>query len=183
MMMMTSRSNHSDFLKELHHHQDLMDRQHAALSYMEKAAKEAQALREENISLKMFNSYLTNQLAFLQKATSQYAAAAVGSSSLGLGSAPSLGPGAGYDLNSMLNAMERMSLVGRRIDEVRQQDCEDNVENPDPAGFVNLDPVEEKENVVPDRISLPKSISVRSNVYLRTAQTGGNSGVKANKVT
>ncbi|CAI9096117.1 OLC1v1032196C1 [Oldenlandia corymbosa var. corymbosa] len=176
MMMMTSRSDHSNFLKDLHHRQDVMDRQHAVLTFLEKAAEEAQSLREENIGLKMVNSRLTGELAYLREAASHYAAAAVGHSGMGVGPDPL------YDLNSIINVMESMGLVGESNGGA-QHDCKSDLVNTVPPGFKDFDPTEEKENLVPnpDRVTLPKSISIRSNGYLKTAQPGGSSGLKANK--
>ncbi|CAI9096116.1 OLC1v1032195C1 [Oldenlandia corymbosa var. corymbosa] len=127
MMMMTSRSDHSNFLKDLHHRQDVMDRQHAVLTFLEKAAEEAQSLREENIGLKMVNSRLTGELAYLRKPL--------------------------------------LIMLRRRL------------------GIRSMGLVGEKRELGsnPDRVTLPKSISIRSNGYLKTAQPGGSSGLKANK--
>lgn len=170
-MMMRSRLRHSNLLNDLRHHQDFMDRQQALLSYMEETATEIQALREENISLKMVNEDLSNRLSLLLRATSEHAAS-VGYS----------GPGPG--LNSVLNGLGRLGLVGGvsgdRGDEVRVDG-----EIPNAGSEMDSDPVEGSENGMtdPDRVSLPKSISVRSNGYLRTVQTGGSSGGQVNKIS
>ncbi|KAL3501785.1 hypothetical protein ACH5RR_036234 [Cinchona calisaya] len=167
-MMMMSRLRHSDLLNELHHHQDLMDSQHALLSYMEETTKETRALREENVSLKMVNAELTDRLSSLLRATSDHAAS-VGYSGLG--------PGPGPDINSVLDGLRRMSLAGGDWGDDEEAD----EESPNPNNETVSGPGDESDNAVEDRVSLPKSISVRSNGYLKTVQTGESSGGQVNK--
>ncbi|CAI9094489.1 OLC1v1030238C1 [Oldenlandia corymbosa var. corymbosa] len=171
MMMAASRSNQPNFLRDLHHRQDAMDSQRDVLTFLEKLAKEAQFLREENCTLKMANSRLTNELAFLREAASQYALGAAGHSGMGIGPDPV------YDLNSVRIAMERMGLVeGSERGRGAHHDFQSN-------HFVDLDPFQEKENIAPysDRVTLPESISIGSNGSLKTAHPGGRSGLKTNK--
>lgn len=163
---MMSRLRHSDLLTDLHHHQDLLDRQTATLSYMEEAAKEAQALREENISLKMVNEELTNRLSLLLRATSEYAAS-VGLSVSGPG--PGLGSDSDSDLSSLVHRLGRMGSMSL-------------MERPSLDTVMNSDPVEGSENAEVDRVSLPKSISVRSDRNLKNVQTGGSSGGQVYKL-
>ncbi|XP_027096305.1 zinc finger CCCH domain-containing protein 15-like [Coffea arabica] len=166
--MMMSRLRHSDMLTDLHHHQELIDRQYTVLSYMEETAKEAQALRQENISLKMINAELTNRLSVLLRATSEYAAS-VELSGLGLGP--------GSDMSSVLHGLDKMNLGDGANEDRRNRgdDVEGAGEDTSQDTTVDTDLAEGSENDEVNRVSLPKSISVRSDRKLKTVQTGGSS--------
>ncbi|KAL3501784.1 hypothetical protein ACH5RR_036233 [Cinchona calisaya] len=169
-IMMMSPSHHSDFLADLHHHQDLMDRQNTVLAYMKETAKQAQALRQENINLKMVNAELTNRLNLLIKATSDYYAASFGLSGLDPGS----------DVDSLLNGL---SLAGGGgVNEVNAwSDVAAEGDSPSPTSVMDSGGVEGSGDGMPGRVSLPKSISVRSSGYLKPVQAGGTSSGRVNK--
>ncbi|XP_027098182.2 uncharacterized protein [Coffea arabica] len=123
---------------------------------------------QENISLKMINAELTNRLSLLLRATSEYAAS-VELSGLGLGP--------GSDMSSVLHGLDKMSL-GDGVNEDRRNrgdDVEGAGENTSQDTMVDTDLAEGSENDEVNRVSLPKSISVRSDRKLKTVQTGGSS--------
>lgn len=149
--------HHSGLLTDLHHHQDLIDRRHAVVSYLEELAKEARASREENMSLKMVNADLTKLLSLLLSATS------------------GLGQGSGSDMGSWPHRLRNMFLGdGLKEDRRSRGDyVEGDGKSPSPDTVVDSDPVEGKENAEVNQVSLPKSISVRSDRKLKAVQTGG----------
>ncbi|CDP00681.1 unnamed protein product [Coffea canephora] len=172
-IMMASRLHQSDLLTDLHHHQDLVDRQNTVLSYMKEAAKQAQALRQENINLKMVNAELTNRLGLLIKATTEYAA------SFGFS-----GVDPGLNVDSLLNGLSRMSLAdGAGVNEGNAwSGPAADGDSPSPTSVMESGGVEGSGEGTPGRILLPKSISIRSTGYLKPVQPGGNGGGKVNKV-
>lgn len=142
----------------LQHHQDLMDHQNAVLlNYLKETAKQAQALRQENVNLKMVNAELTECLSLLMKSASEYG-------TFGLSG-----------LDSVVSGLSRMSLAGGNA----WNDVAGEGESPSPTSVMDSGRVEGNVEVV-----LPKSISVRSSGYLKSVQAGGSSGigVEVNKV-
>ncbi|KAK6132073.1 hypothetical protein DH2020_034194 [Rehmannia glutinosa] len=69
-------------------HQDLVDRHHRVISHLREVAKQAQALRQENVNLKMTNLDLNNRLNLLLNAT----------------------PFHGVDLGLVLDALPKMGI-------------------------------------------------------------------------
>lgn len=159
--MIISNLHHSGRLTDLHPHQDLIDRRHAVVSYLEEIAKEARASREENIGLKMVNADLTKLLNSMLSAT------------LGLGQCP--GPGQGSIMGSWPHGLRNMFLGDGVKEDGRSRGdyVEGDGESPSPDTVVDSDLVEGSENAEVNRVSLPKSISVRSDRKLKTVQSGG----------
>lgn len=136
----------------LQQHQDLMDRQNAVLlNYLKETAKQAQALRQENVNLKMVNAELTQHLSLLTKSSSE-------NGTFGLSG-----------LDSVVSGLSRMSLAGGNA----WNDVAGDGDSPSPTSVMDSRRVE--GNV--ERVVLPKSISVRSSGYLKSVQAGGSSGI------
>ncbi|CAI9096120.1 OLC1v1032199C1 [Oldenlandia corymbosa var. corymbosa] len=144
MMLMMSRS--------LRQQQELMDRENAVLTnYLKETVKQAQALRQENVNLKMVNSELTNRLTLLMKAVSDY----------GLSSSSGM--------DSVVSGLSWMCLAGN--------DVGSEGESPSPTSVMDSGRVEGNS----DRVVLPKSISVRSTGYLKSSvqATGGSNNISS----
>ncbi|XP_023762764.1 zinc finger CCCH domain-containing protein 15 [Lactuca sativa] len=136
--------------------QDLIDRRNWCLSNLRLTAKEAEALRQENVNLQMANSELNKQLSHLQ----QQAASA---SSLQNYANATVFPSA----NSLSDCFGRIR-IGEKVPPATDKRSARGVEN--------VDPVKKTEV---ERVKLPKSISVRSNGYLKTVQTGDGTASRA----
>ncbi|KAK4376392.1 hypothetical protein RND71_002688 [Anisodus tanguticus] len=144
------RSN--QLLINQHYQQDLMDRHNRALSQLLETEKKTLALRQENINLKMVNFNLNNQLSLILKASSNY-----------------YGPSSGLGLDNGLRRMheEETSSDGHSWEDVIVD------RHLSPTSVMDSG---QAEGV--DRVLLPKSISVRSNGYLKTSHAGGGSRPK-----
>ncbi|VFQ78175.1 unnamed protein product [Cuscuta campestris] len=144
-------------LLDRRHHQDLVARQSAVLGNLREMAKQAQALRQENVNLKMANLDLNRRLALLLKASPDYASVHGGPPEFGVrrksgpvGDQDSAGEGQPWeDLTAAAAALS--SSCDRRTRE-------------SPIG-----------------ITLPKSISVRSRGYVKSAQAAQKVHVKGGK--
>ncbi|KAK8636661.1 hypothetical protein V6N13_124403 [Hibiscus sabdariffa] len=126
-------------------HQDMINRHNLCLTRLREAAKEAEALRQENSSLRSFNRDLNKQLSALIQASFQNHFS------------PS-------DYNTtpfeLVNALRGLCLGS---DGVGEADISD-------------DPTSVMEGAVDvERVMLPKSISVRSNGYLKMMNQAGAS--------
>ncbi|XP_031100210.1 zinc finger CCCH domain-containing protein 15-like [Ipomoea triloba] len=154
----TSGIPHSQLLLDQQYHRDLMDRHNAVLAHLRETAKQAQALRQENINLKMANLDLNNRLTLLLKASSDYAAKFGAPSKFGMRrkSVP-VGDDESTSQGQLWEDMGATTSSG---------DCHESPTSVMDSGRV------ERNNV--DRVLLPKSISVRSSGYLKTAQAGGS---------
>lgn len=163
--MMTSRSLHKEWLVDLYHRQDITERHFAVLSLLKETAKQVQDLRQENINLKMVNADLTNRLALLLGATSlDVNGAWFGCRGMSLG----------LDLNvdGVWKGLGVMNLGSEGNGSSGRETSVSDRASPSPTSV--MDSVRVESNV--DRVSLPKSISVRSNGYPKTLQSGcGNS--------
>ncbi|XP_076913997.1 zinc finger CCCH domain-containing protein 15-like [Bidens hawaiensis] len=126
--------------------QDLIDRRNWCLTNLQLSAKQAEALRQENVSLQMANSELNKQLTQLQLASCSVNSSVNGSVSSVREYVSEGG------VNSIVNSFGRVRIGEYRGNVAR--------------GVENVDPVKKTE--VDQRVKLPKSISVRSNGYLRT---------------
>lgn len=122
-----------------------MERRNLCLSQLRETAKEAQALRQENLNLQLANIELNKQfknLLMLQSSDRQNSRMSPASS-------------AAFSSPSLIDGFRRMRISEK------------------PAAWD--DETENRENLDVNRVSLPKSISVRSNGYLKTVQAGGSS--------
>ncbi|KAI3730612.1 hypothetical protein L1987_61784 [Smallanthus sonchifolius] len=135
--------------------QDLIDRRNWCLTNLRLSAKEAEALRQENVNLQMANSELNKQLSHLQ----QHAASASAISLQNYANATSMFPSG----NSVANSFERMR-IGEKVTTATDKRAARGVENVDPVKKLEV-----------ERVKLPKSISVRSNGYLKTVLPGDGS--------
>ncbi|XP_022853071.1 zinc finger CCCH domain-containing protein 15-like [Olea europaea var. sylvestris] len=152
-------------------HQDLIDRHHAVLSHLHKTAKQIQSLRQDNVNLKMANIDLNHRLNLLLGATSSF-----GLSGLDPGSSSGWGP--------VVDGLGKMSLGGedgRGGEEEWDNEMTAALSeglSESPKSVVDLGRVGGSGE---ERVSLPKSISVRSSGYLKTVRAVGMSsgGVQA----
>ncbi|GAB4840342.1 hypothetical protein Ancab_021109 [Ancistrocladus abbreviatus] len=140
-------------------HQDLLNRHTRCLSNLQKTFQEAETLRQENTNLRIANRDLSNQLNLLIQATFQNNLPAA-----------SLSPSE-YD-----NALSSLagSIGGLQIGEMRRREGggRDDAET-SPTSVMENDQVERLDV---QRVSLPKSISVRSNGFLKITQAGPSCG-------
>lgn len=140
------------------HQEDLMERRKWCLSHLRETAKEAETLRQENINLQIANIELNkqfNNLLMLQ------------SSSLGN---CHVSPTHQYNNMASSAAFSSPSL----IDGFQGMCITEKTAAWDDEGSDASIETEDGENLHVNRVSLPKSISVRSNGYLKTVQAGGS---------
>ncbi|KAL1531872.1 zinc finger CCCH domain-containing protein 15-like [Salvia divinorum] len=133
--------------------QDLTNRHRAVLSRLRSAAKQAQTLRQENVNLKMANLDLNNRLNLL------------------LNSPP---PFRGVDADhppGLENLMDRMRKMS--VEEEGTSENEAVAQSPTSVMDSGQCGLGEK------RVHLPKSISVRSNGYLKAARDYASSSSNA----
>ncbi|XVE75255.1 hypothetical protein DITRI_Ditri12bG0080700 [Diplodiscus trichospermus] len=128
-------------------HQDMINRHNLCLTRLREAQKEAEALRQENNSLRSVNRGLNKQLSALIQASVQNHF----TSSDNYNMAPS----------ELVNALRGLCLSGGGVGE-------EDVSNESPTSVM------EGEMDV-ERVMLPKSISVRSNGYLKMMSQAGAS--------
>ncbi|KAK1416105.1 hypothetical protein QVD17_31893 [Tagetes erecta] len=143
--------------------QDLIDRRNWCLTNLRLTAKEAEALRQENVNLQIANSELNKQLSHLQ----QHAASASSSSLQNYANATTTFPSG----NSVVNSFGRMRIGEKGTTAIDKRAVARGVEN--------VDPVKKIES---ERVKLPKSISVRSNGYLKTAVAGDGAASRVRAV-
>ncbi|KAF2310910.1 hypothetical protein GH714_018376 [Hevea brasiliensis] len=134
--------------------QDLINRSALCLTRLREAAREVESLRLENAALRSVNRELNNQLSFvIQSSVQKHCLSS--------------------DCNTtpfeILNGFHNLCNIGG---DGGEELCEDEI----PTS------VKERETVdATDRASLPKSISVRSNGYLKTSQAGQKVYVRGGK--
>lgn len=137
--------------------EDLKKQKSWCLSRLCETTKEAEALRQENINLQIANNELNkqfNNLLMLQSSsTLQNSRVAPVHEYVSAAPEP-----AAYPSSSLIDGFGRINIGGMAEKQVARNQEPDNSENLD----VN-------------RVSLPKSISVRSNGYLKTVQDVGSS--------
>ncbi|KAK2998620.1 hypothetical protein RJ639_024142, partial [Escallonia herrerae] len=134
--------------------QTLIDRRRAwCLSRLRQSAKEAESLRQENINLQIANLELNKQLSLLLQSSLQ--------------NNPHAMPFSPTPLSSVIGSFRGMG-IGERAAVGGRDAAWDEEESP--VSEVENDPVEEVDL---NRVSLPKSISVRSNGFLNAAGQGG----------
>ncbi|CAI9768102.1 unnamed protein product [Fraxinus pennsylvanica] len=146
-------------------HQDLIDQHHTVFSHLQKTAKQVQSLRQDNVNLKMANIDLNHRLNLLLSSTSSF-----GLSGLDRGSS------SGWD--PVVDGLRKMSFGGEDgpgekeewENEVTAAFSEGHSESP--KSVVDLGRVGGRGE---ERVSLPKSISVRSSGYLKTVRAVGMS--------
>ncbi|XP_071691778.1 zinc finger CCCH domain-containing protein 15-like [Rutidosis leptorrhynchoides] len=137
--------------------QDLIERRNWCLTKLSLSAKEAEALRQENVNLQVANSELNKQLSHLQ----QKQQAAASSSYRNVHVYPNVND------HSVIDRFGRIR-IGEKGKNVRDKRAARGVENVDPIKKTDV-----------ERVKLPKSISVRSNVYMKPVQVGDGSTVRA----
>lgn len=126
--------------------QDLVNRHRTVLLHLRDVAKQAQTLRQENVNLKMTNLDLNNRLNLLLNPASFH----------GVDVDPGLG--------SLVNRLRKVS-----VEEEGTSENEATVKSPTSvmdSGQGGLGG--------PERVHLPKSISVRSNGYLKAVRAGAS---------
>ncbi|KAI3467042.1 hypothetical protein Pfo_023705 [Paulownia fortunei] len=131
-------------------HQDLMDRHQRVLSHLREVAKQAQALRQENVNLKMANLDLNNGMNLLLNATPFHG--------------QDLGPG----LDSVVDGLRKMGIGAEEEASSGNEAVAQSPTSVMDSGRGGRGGVE--------RVHLPKSISVRSSGYLKAVRAGGSSG-------
>ncbi|XP_044488961.1 zinc finger CCCH domain-containing protein 15 isoform X1 [Mangifera indica] len=130
-------------------HQDMINRHNLCLTRLREAAREAENLRQENASLRSVNRELNKHLSLLIKST----VSDFNSDDNNGNNSNSNNNNAATSSFGVVNGMRGLSISGGGGEEV----C---VESPTSV----------IENVDVKRVSLPKSISVRSNGYLKMGQ-------------
>ncbi|KAA8547770.1 hypothetical protein F0562_004199 [Nyssa sinensis] len=133
-------------------YQQLYNRYAMCLAHLQRSIKQIDALRQENDDLRLANSDLVKRLSLLSQATIQ--------NCLLSSHHPSL---------SFINDFNRLSIGGT----VRDSHVAEEISTISPTSVIEHNRLERK-NV--ERVSLPKSISVRSSGYLKINQRGGNTG-------
>ncbi|XP_057765864.1 zinc finger CCCH domain-containing protein 15-like [Salvia miltiorrhiza] len=127
--------------------QDLTNRHRMVMSRLRGVAKEAQTLRQENVNLKMANLDLYNRLNRLHN------------------SSPFRGADADPGLDNLVDRLLKMDMEDEGTSE-----NEAVAQSPTSVMDSGQGGLGEK------RVHLPKSISVRSNGYLKAARAGGSGG-------
>ncbi|KAM7463498.1 hypothetical protein LguiA_031619 [Lonicera macranthoides] len=143
--------SYSEFLRE---HQDLVDRRDWCLSHLRKTAKEAQALRQENINLQMTNIELNKRFSLLLKVNSPQSMPVASSR---------------CTRSSPLIDDSRPMSIGEKAARGRHHAWNEIAESPSRGRHVPEKDRVERTDV--NRVALPKSISVRSKGYLKAVQT------------
>ncbi|XP_022878915.1 zinc finger CCCH domain-containing protein 15-like [Olea europaea var. sylvestris] len=146
-------------------HQDMIEQHHTVFSHLQKTAKQVQSLRQDNVNLKMANIDLNHRLKLLVNSTSSF----------GLSG---LVPGSSSGWDPIVDGLGKMSLGGED-GPGEKEEGENEVtaafsqgHSTSPKSVVDLGRVGGSGE---ERISLPKSISVRSSGYLKTARAVGMS--------
>ncbi|KAI7729678.1 hypothetical protein M8C21_031387, partial [Ambrosia artemisiifolia] len=150
-----NRRNSPDFAP----FQDLIERRNWCLSNLRVSTKEAEALRQENVSLQRANSELNKQLSDLQLQAASVSASASAAAAVSLQNYANVSTFSSGD--SIVNRFGRMKIGERGPTVIDKRVVGRGVENVDPVKKTGV-----------ERVKLPKSISVRSNGYLKTIQAG-----------
>lgn len=130
-------------------HQDMINRHNLCLTRLREAAREAEALRQENDSLRTVNRELNKHVSLLIKSS--------------VNEQLSCGNNDAATSFGVVNGMRGLSITGAG-EEVSAES-----------------PTSVMENVDVKRVSLPKSISVRSNGYLKMGQPAAAAAAAASK--
>lgn len=137
-------------------HQDLLNRHKSCLSQLQKTFREAETLRQENTNLRVANGDLSNRLNRLVEAylESQYSSLMMSSGSSSL---------------SLENVTSPLPSITEKFDGLRVaekiRECPRWESGESPTSVIESDRAERDV----DRVSLPKSISVRSTGFLKVA--------------
>lgn len=150
-----SINNHFYQTRVVQDHQEMVNRHSLCLTQLREATEEADALRQENIHLRSINHELSKHLSLLIQASVQKQ---YGSSD----QAPPF---------NFVEGFRGLSLAEKGASSSAWEDISDE----SPTSVMEGGRV---EGVEVERFSLPKSISVRSNGYLKMAQTGTSQGGK-----
>ncbi|KAL6295119.1 hypothetical protein ACE6H2_003261 [Prunus campanulata] len=146
-------SNHPH--RQLYHsllvqdHQEMVNRHSRTLKQLHEASEEADALRRENIHLRALNLELNKHLSLLIHASVQKQFVSPGS----VETTPF----------GIVNRLHGMSIDDKRAEEDESDESPTSVIESEGA---------DAENIDVERFTLPKSISVRSNGYVKVAQPG-----------
>ncbi|KAJ4960897.1 hypothetical protein NE237_020807 [Protea cynaroides] len=130
----------------------LVDRYRLCFNHLKEALKETEVLRQENTELRMANRELTNRLSLLTQVSFQNRFI------------PSSFPSP-----SIVNDFRRLCLG----DNVLTSRVSAERLDASPTSVIGNNPFERRNS---ERVSLPKSISVRSSGYLKMNQTNGSNG-------
>lgn len=145
-------------------YQQLADKYGLCLSHLRQAVQEAEALRQENAELRIANEDLTRRLSLLSLPREPNPLQSrVGSSSA-------------FPLQSVMDSFQRL-CVGEA-----GQNGRVTVEAPEASPTSVLGFEENQfQRVAPDRVALPKSISVRSSGFLKVNQTAVENGASTSR--
>ncbi|CAI0431831.1 unnamed protein product [Linum tenue] len=142
-------------------HQEMVNRHALCLTRLRQAAKEVESLRHENAVLRSINHDLNSDLNLLIRASVQNHCL----------------PPSHYDNSpfELANAFRDLCNIGGGGGAAAEELCE----NQSPTSVIEM------QSGDADRISLPKSISVRSNGYLKIGQSTASAGAsnKSRSVT
>ncbi|XP_008243302.1 PREDICTED: zinc finger CCCH domain-containing protein 15 [Prunus mume] len=130
-------------------HQEMVNRHSRTLKQLHEASEEADALRRENIHLRALNLELNKHLSLLIHASVQKQFVSPGS----VETTPF----------GIVNRLHGMSIDDKRAEEDESDESPTSVIESEGA---------DAENIDAERFTLPKSISVRSNGYVKVAQPG-----------
>lgn len=140
----------------------LIERRNWCFSHLRETAKEADVLRQENINLQMANKELNKQLRLLLQTSLQNCSAAP----------PDYSPQSTLS-SSVIDGFRHMHISGKKPASERYALNE----VPDESQ-TSMSEKEREKRIDVDRVALPKSISIRSNGYIKTIQAGESSGAR-----
>ncbi|XP_028758142.1 zinc finger CCCH domain-containing protein 15-like [Neltuma alba] len=135
----------------IQNHQDMVNRHSMCLNRLAETSKEVEALRQENSQLRAVNRELNNQLSLLIQVSVQNQLD--GSS----------GHTEAFDVINGFRGLRISDNFGDGKENCENWNKDQEVSNESPTSVI-------ENNVEVERFSLPKSISVRSNGYLKAAQ-------------
>ncbi|RWR94014.1 zinc finger CCCH domain-containing protein 14-like protein [Cinnamomum micranthum f. kanehirae] len=147
-------------------YQQLAEKYGLCLTHLRQTIQESEVLRQENAELRIANDDLTRRLSLLSLPGKQNPLQSrVGSSS-------------GFPLQSVMDSFQRL-CVGETGQSGRVS-----VETPEASPTSVLGFEENRfQRVAPDRVSLPKSISVRSSGFLKVNQPAGENGASSSRTS
>ncbi|KAF8378661.1 hypothetical protein HHK36_030010 [Tetracentron sinense] len=131
---------------------ELVDRYSLCLTHLQETAKETEALRQENANLRMANKDLIKRFSLLTQASIHYSSIS-----------------AGYPSLSIVDDFRRLCIG----DNFRNSRVPEDISVCSPTSVIGSNRFERMD---PGRVSLPKSISIRSSGYLKMNQAGGSNG-------
>lgn len=133
-------------------YQELYDQYTLCIAHLQESTKEVELLRQENANLRFANKELLKRLNLLSQATIQN----------------SLLP-SGYPPLSLVNDFHCLSIGGS----VNDSQVKEEISDISPTSVIGSNQFETSSV---ERVTLPKSISVRSSGYLKMNQGGGSNG-------